>query len=52
MNRVRSRAFPNTVCDVVWQPSQFSWTKDGRPDRPWSAAAARWTSLGIAKQHT
>ena len=42
MNRVASAAFPGTVCDVVWQPSQFSWTKDGRPDRPYEVEA--WTA--------
>ena len=32
-NRVRSERFPNSLCDVVWQRWQFSWTKDGRSDR-------------------
>jgi spore germination cell wall hydrolase CwlJ-like protein len=26
LNRVGDQRFPNTVCDVVWQPKQFSWT--------------------------
>jgi len=26
LNRVRHIDFPNTVCDVVFQPFQFSWT--------------------------
>lgn len=26
MNRVRSNVYPNTVCEVVYQPYQFSWT--------------------------
>ena len=26
MNRVASRHYPNNVCEVVWQPKQFSWT--------------------------
>ena len=34
INRVRSRRYPNTICKVVWQRGQFSWTRDGRPDRP------------------
>jgi len=25
MNRVESKRFPDTVCDVVKQPKQFSW---------------------------
>ena len=34
MNRVKSHKFPNTVCKVVWQRSQFSWTHDGKSDLP------------------
>jgi N-acetylmuramoyl-L-alanine amidase len=34
MNRVRHKRYPNTVCGVVWQPRQFSWTHDGKSDRP------------------
>ena len=34
MNRVKSRHYPSTVCGVVWQPHQFSWTHDGKSDRP------------------
>ncbi|MBL1277606.1 MAG: cell wall hydrolase [Ectothiorhodospiraceae bacterium] len=34
VNRVKSRHYPNTVCGVVWQKRQFSWTHDGRSDRP------------------
>lgn len=26
MNRVESKRYPNTVCEVVYQKSQFSWT--------------------------
>jgi N-acetylmuramoyl-L-alanine amidase len=33
LNRVRSPAYPDTVCGVVWQKGQFSWTEDGRIDR-------------------
>jgi len=29
MNRVRSRKFPDTPCEVVFQPLQFSWVEDG-----------------------
>lgn len=34
MNRVRSERYPDNVCDVVYQQSQFSWThliEDQRP---------------------
>ena len=27
LNRVRDSRFPNSVCSVVYQPSQYSWTK-------------------------
>jgi N-acetylmuramoyl-L-alanine amidase len=33
LNRVRSPAYPDSVCDVVRQPGQFTWTEDGRSDR-------------------
>jgi N-acetylmuramoyl-L-alanine amidase len=33
LNRVRSPAYPASVCGVVWQKGQFSWTEDGRSDR-------------------
>lgn len=26
MNRVKDKRYPNTICEVVWQPKQFSWT--------------------------
>ena len=34
LNRVRSRKFPEQVCEVVWQRRQFSWTHDGKSDLP------------------
>lgn len=34
MNRVASSKYPNTVCKVVWQRRQFSWTHDGKSDKP------------------
>lgn len=46
INRVLSERYPNTVCGVVWQKrkhprtgrwvAQFSWTWDGKKDRPWT----------------
>ena len=32
-NRLSSEKFPDTLCKVVWQSKQFSWTKDGRTDK-------------------
>lgn len=26
MNRVKAKYYPDTVCEVVWQTKQFSWT--------------------------
>ncbi|MCJ8322923.1 MAG: cell wall hydrolase [Rhizobiales bacterium] len=34
LNRVNSEDFPNSICEVVWQPGQFSWTSDGKSDIP------------------
>jgi len=33
LNRVESNKYPDTICDVVWQPKQFSWTHDGKSDK-------------------
>ncbi len=33
VNRVASREHGDTVCSVVWEPAQFSWTADGLPDQ-------------------
>jgi len=34
INRMQSRRYPNSICGVVWQKRQFSWTHDGKSDRP------------------
>lgn len=34
LNRVESNNYPDTVCEVVWQRKQFSWTHDGKSDNP------------------
>lgn len=31
-NRVKSKHYPNTPCDVIKQPKQYSWLDDGRSD--------------------
>lgn len=33
LSRVQSRSFPNSVCRVVFQPWQFSWTRDKYSNR-------------------
>jgi spore germination cell wall hydrolase CwlJ-like protein len=45
LNRVAASEFPTNICAVVWQSSQFSWTHDGKSDRPrdpvaWATAQA------------
>lgn len=34
LNRVEDSRYPDTICDVVWQRKQFSWTHDGKSDEP------------------
>jgi len=34
MNRVADDRYPNTVCGVVYEPRQFSFTHDGMSDNP------------------
>jgi spore germination cell wall hydrolase CwlJ-like protein len=34
INRVEDSRYPDTVCDVVWEPKQFSFTHDGLTDDP------------------
>lgn len=33
MNRVEALGYPASVCEVIFQPKQFSWTHDGLSDR-------------------
>lgn len=34
LNRVKSKDYPNSICEVVKQYKQFSWYWDGKSDRP------------------
>lgn len=34
LNRVNSEHYPDDVCGVVWQDKAFSWTHDGKSDKP------------------
>lgn len=34
INRMLNNQFPDTICDVVWQDSQFSWTINGKDKQP------------------
>jgi N-acetylmuramoyl-L-alanine amidase len=44
LNRLFSTKFPSTICDVVWQNKQFSWTHDGKSDTPKEISA--WERAG------
>jgi spore germination cell wall hydrolase CwlJ-like protein len=50
INRVRNANYPDTICDVVMQPSQFSWAND--KDRRWThPSGSKWeTAKRIARQ--
>ena len=39
LNRVASKSYPKTICEVVWQRKQFSWTHDGKSDTPFEKLA-------------
>jgi len=39
MNRVASPRYPASVCEVVWQYRQFSWTHDNVSDIPRNGSA-------------
>ena len=46
LNRVESDLFPDTICDVVWQKNQFSWTNDD--DLELYKNDVEWMSSAIA----
>jgi len=58
MTRVESKHYPNTVCKVVWQKNrdkktkrtvaQFSWTLDGKSDKPKNKDA--WVVAGAVAE--
>ena len=39
LNRVEHEKFRDTVCKVVYQPGQFSWTEDGKSDKAYEKEA-------------
>lgn len=41
LNRTKAKRWPDTICGVVWQKHQFSWTSDGKPDNPYNPEAWR-----------
>jgi spore germination cell wall hydrolase CwlJ-like protein len=40
--------FPDTICAVVWEDQQFSWTHDGKSDRPKDQAA--WATAQVVAE--
>lgn len=49
LNRVESSRYPDTICEVVWQHKQFSWTHDGKSDTPSDNVLEQraWEDAGI-----
>lgn len=43
LERVKSSKYPDTICDVIWQRHQFSWTIDGLSDK--IKSKREWESL-------
>lgn len=39
LNRLLDADHPDTICEVVWEDSQFSWTHDGKSDKPRDAVS-------------
>ncbi len=56
LNRVRHIEFPDSICDVVYQKHQFSWSNDGKSDVPkeipvYSSLLKAATKLVTVYQH-
>ena len=49
MNRVKDTRYPDTICEVVRQDSQFSWVKDNRSNVPKKDDAAWKESVRITE---
>lgn len=49
INRTRTAGYPKTICEVVIQPGQFSWTAE---PWGWSADRASWAVARIALMGT
>ena len=49
LNRVEDSRYPDTICEVVWQHKQFSWTHDGKSDEPSDNVVEQraWEDVGI-----
>ena len=53
INRTEDPEFPSTVCGVVYQPGQFSWS-DNKPEKveteAWAAAVALAVSVQLGEE--
>ncbi len=49
LNRKEDSRYPNTVCGVVWEPKQFSFTHDGKPEKMYEVEA-RETAMQVAEE--
>jgi spore germination cell wall hydrolase CwlJ-like protein len=49
LNRVEAQRFRDTICGVVWQNKQFSWTHDGKSDSPGTNVLEQraWEDAGL-----
>ena len=50
MERVYDEDFPDTVCGVVYEHGAFSWTEDGKSDKPKDVQA--WLQAQIIANET
>lgn len=54
LNRVKGKRYPNSICKAVWQNRQFSWTHDGKSDKPNlrnRLEREAWEESGIIAEH-
>lgn len=52
LNRMEAEQYPDTICDVVWQNRQFSWTHDGKSDEPGTTVLEQraWEDAGLVTE--
>lgn len=51
LNRVKSNRYPNSICKVVFQPNQFSWTINNNKNWWTTPKGIRWDeSLNVANK--
>ena len=49
INRTEDSRYPDTVCGVVWEPKQFSFTHDGKTEKMYEVEA-RETAMQVAEE--